>query len=276
MTQALTVRYDRGLGWHRLDPLPDPDEVKAYYEDDKFYEEHSPEDWFAKETREHLKGYWAAYYRHLWFQLMKAHKYRPVVHDVGCGSGFWVNWLNRNSGRNHYGHDPSPEATKRASDNGVRPLPKGRKVDALTYILVLEHLYEPLAQVWQDIHEYLHPEGVVLIVVPNDDNPLQRQLGYRGYVSEVHLNYFKPDTLTRFMRRAGLEIVYKGATAPLELAACVGYNYTKGDGSMGRNVHMARLRLEKAFGPLMFALYDAMHRRWGIGRELVYIGRRHD
>ena len=53
------------LGHYRLDPYPLRAKVEAYYEDDRFYAEHSPPDWYEKERQEYEAGLWNTYFTHL-------------------------------------------------------------------------------------------------------------------------------------------------------------------------------------------------------------------
>jgi SAM-dependent methyltransferase len=265
---GLAVQHDHDAGFLRLDPLPGRDEVAAYYDDDRFYSEHSPVDWLEKENREHAAGLWDSYYRYLWRNLRAQTDFEPVVYDIGCGQGHWVNWLGRNTGRNHFGSDPSSKALP----SWVREPPKGRKVGALSFILVLEHLHDPASTILDYADRFLVSDGLLLVVVPNDNSPIQQVLEYKGWISQVHLNYFTPHTLSRLFHRIGFDVVWRGATCPLELAALLGYNYF-GDDKRGRRVHNLRLRLEKYLGPFMFDLYKRLFDKYHMGRELIYIGR---
>lgn len=140
--------------------------------------------------------------------------------------------------------------------------------------LLLEHLPDPLGYVrglttqdWWD--------GRLLIITPNEFNPLQKILARRHgdwFVCRHHINYFTPASLTRLLAQAGLEVKYMGATFPMELMGLV-YDYVAND-TRGRRCHAARLRLERAVGPGIFSLYGWLLRRFGWGRELLVMAER--
>lgn len=141
---------------------------------------------------------------------------------------------------------------------------------------LLEHLPQPGAF----LREHLGWPGLrvdkVMVVVPNELNPLQQRLrkriGYDWFVDSTHCNYFTSAGLCNLFERAGLRAVSKQATFPLELLALSGaYKYV-GNDAVGQQAHLFRLRFEKALGPLAFKLYTLLYRRLGWGRELMFVG----
>ena len=270
----LRVVYDQVYGCNRLDPLPDASTVEAYYEDDRFYDEHSPPDWFLKEKVEHEAGHWQSYYRYLYRLISEDWgQYQGRVLDYGCGAGWWLDWLYKNTFRNHYGIEPSAQA-QRVASNPSYIWDKERYArgvyEGITLILVLEHVVNPVEFLREKIKPLLAPDGRLIIVVPNEFNPLQKRINYEGFIQPVHVNYFTPPTLRDVLERAGFQVVHESATFPMELFPNVGINYI-GNDDLGRRCHKARLVFEKAFGVAAFKLYAWLYRKWGIGRELVFV-----
>ena len=143
------------------------------------------------------------------------------------------------------------------------------------FIIVLEHVYDPVMFIREYIG-YLGRQGLLLIVVPNENNPLQKRLGWLHWIGKVHINYFNRVSLLRTVEKAffaegkEVEVVYEGGTFPMEMAAVLGYNYF-GNSMMGRKVHRFRLGVEKLFGHRTFYLYSWLYRVFGIGRESVLV-----
>lgn len=259
-----------GCGYAHLLPLPD---VGNYYADDQFYASHSPPDWFETVRQEHEAGLWDAAYRHQSRLLGDAWN----VVDWGCGAGWFVHhWYGQRRGV-PIGIEPSEKARREAPipsllwpslEEAKRvyhlPLPRS----AARASLVLEHLPDPV-RFLRTMAE--NATGRVLVVVPNEFNPLQRRAGGNWFVSGVHCNYFTPSGLCNAMARAGLRVVHRGATFPMEVFIMMGLDY-RGNAALGHKCFTARLRFEKALGGLAFRLYGLLHRRLGWGRELVYVG----
>lgn len=269
----LTVIDCVHCGWAHLYPLPDEEEVKAFYEADGQYTDDS---WFDKELEEHQKGLWDAAYRE---QADILSDEKNVLIDWGCGAGFFVDWyrLDKKSGY-CIGVEPSSRARSYSCILGspiapfifppsieefipIRPIYTGR------VSLVLEHLPNPLGFL-EMIKSTI--ESKLLVIVPNELNPLQKKVGGNWWVQEHHINYFTPQGLRRLLWKAGFKVTYETATAPMEIFLLLGLDYREND-ELGRKCHEARLRFEQRFSKSAFALYHLLYKKFGIGRELVFV-----
>lgn len=282
---GLVVIHNPDRGYAHLHPLPDSDDIEAYYSDDQFYTTHSPPDWLEKERREYQAGLWHSCFRYL-YELVKELKERtdlfggkyympPSILDWGCGAGWWLDWLYKNASRNHFGIEPSSMARAIRQAPYIYESPNdfiGRQFDVISLQLVLEHIAEPVGFL-RSLDQWLTPGGKLLITVPNDFNPLQRRIGYYGFISKVHTNYFTPESLRHVLTEAGYRVCFQGATFPMELFVLMGWNYI-GNDKLGRRCHRIRLRLERLFGWRIYKLYKRLYDRWGIGRELIVVAER--
>lgn len=245
--------------WH---PLPDASTVARYYEEDKFYSQHSPPDWFKKEEREHSQGYWLAYYDYL-ISFLKP--FTPTI-DIGAGAGWFVQ-------RCPYALGVEPSVTARK----FSPVPDDMLVSLgglkggrgnIVLMLTLEHILDP--ETWLREEILPHLDGRLIITVPNEMNPLQKALRSWHFVSPVHLNYFTPDTLKAMLERLNLRVVHTSTTFPMEAFAFIGRSHI-GNDEIGRRNHLLRLRVEKALGVRAFKLYEWLYRLFGIGREIIMV-----
>ena len=273
--RGLAIVYDSQLGHHRLDPYPDPQAVSDYYEDDQFYSTHSPPDWFEKEKDEYQSGLWHSYFKY----LARLGGQARTVLDYGCGCGWFVDYYQWSQKAPIVAGLELSESAISAGESALGALPVERNFDNLPvqvydliyFNLVLEHIPYPVNFLTNLVGNRLESGGRVVVVVPNDMNSLQWRLGYSGFVSPVHVNYFTPDTLRSVMARAGLTIVHEAVTFPMELFPLAGINYF-GNDDLGRQCHRLRLKWEKLLGWRVFGLYKTLYDLWGIGRELIFVG----
>ena len=282
--QTLTVIDCVACGWKHLDPLVPTETLKRFYgPSDAFYGEASGH-WFATQTAHHALGLWDAYYRFK-AELLGCAGMVPgwaanienSMLDWGAGAGYFVEFWNKNMGW-AVGIDPSEKA-RNSGGNFVIPAPHDRMFDddipAMHHCaLTLEHLSDPV-QFLRDTQEYNWGKGSrLLITVPNDFNPIHKRLMKRGrkpwWVAKDHMNYFDPAGLRACVEAAGLRVVWEGATAPHELLLLLGYNYV-GDDAKGLKQHMVRLGIEKKIGWRIYYFYQWLYKRFGIGRELIFL-----
>jgi len=155
----------------------------------------------------------------------------------------------------------------------IEDIPSSYRDSIVHMSLVLEHILNPV----EFLRSLRDTASVVMIVVPNEFNPLQRRFsGFGGnwFVHKHHVNYFTPASLRYVMNKAGYQVVFEGATFPMELFMFL-RDYRK-HGKFGAKAHVARLLFERVFGSLAFDLYEFLYKRFGIGREIVFIGVRKD
>jgi len=280
-SEMLKIVYDRILHHYRIDPYPAQTYIESYYNDDRFYAEHSPDDWLKKEIAEYSTGLWRSYFNYL-SDILEIEKGQTIL-DYGCGCGMLLSHFY-GKGAAVRGIEPSKvarQAAKKIMTGNILYQNEEEltyhfphQFDVVILHLVLEHVAYP-GQFLENVLNFLNPGGKILVVVPNDINPLQARLGYTGFVSSVHLNYFTPPTLMQLLESAGLNVIFRGATFPMELFPLFGFNYFDND-AMGGKCHLLKLHWEKLLGPNIFWVYKWMFERWSIGRELIFIGRTDD
>lgn len=279
-------------GFRHLDPYPDAEMIDRFYTEDWLYAENGAA-WFDKEKREHDTASWNPAYR---WQTELLGSSGDLI-DVGCGvPWFPAYWQFVTNGR-AVGVEPSKLAREFWLDVNVEVLPSVDELLASGYqghlrlSLVLEHVHSP-GEFLYDLLPALN--GRLMVIVPNDFNPLQRQVlkrdynvddshfsrrGLRDYdswfIGKTHLNYFTPNTLRLLLQELGLRVVYEGATFPMSLFILDGMDY-RGDDALGHRCHEARLEFERVLGPLAFRMYKLMYDALGWGRELVFVAERRE
>lgn len=236
-------------GVWRYNPLPSPSEVERWYKEAQISDD---------------ERVWQSFFD--WnLRWLDAHS----IVDIGAGQMAFVNYAN-SRGKKSVGvdlHIPTPRPIHLYSYEEFENL--SQRFEAGRMRLVLEHILDPVSflSYWRQRVDKL------LIIVPNEFNPLQIKLITKyGYspVSKYHLSYFKPHSLNRVCDAAGWQVVRRSATFPMELFVTLGFNYIDNP-KLGDYCHELRLKFEKSFGPLAFDLYDYWFRRYGWGRELVYL-----
>jgi SAM-dependent methyltransferase len=145
------------------------------------------------------------------------------VLDIGCGSGFVLKQLPARY--IPYGIEIDAEAARRAERyaagrggyvvhcdalSGLARL-SDQWIDGVLMQSFLEHENQPLP-VLRHVRRVLRPGGRVIIKVPNlaSWNRLVRQQRWCGFRFPDHVNYFTPDSLTRMVGTAGLDIARFG------------------------------------------------------------------
>ena len=231
--------------------------------------------WFAKERDEHLQGLWDAAYRFQWEHLLGE---PALMLDYGAGAGWFLWCVARMDYRAEVlGAELSWKAIRMAPERIRHRIfaPSSPRVHCsfpvVRMSLVLEHIQDPAKFLQKHIPIWDARE--ILVVVPNEFNPLQRVVGGSWFVSPWHHNYFTPVSLIDLFWRFGYRPVYRGATFPMELFILMGWDYRKNP-DLGKQCHVLRLRMEKRLGPKVFQVYGLLHRTLGWGRELIYLFRK--
>jgi 2-polyprenyl-3-methyl-5-hydroxy-6-metoxy-1,4-benzoquinol methylase len=137
--------------------------------------------------------------------------------DVGCAAGFFLAEANAR-GWQVEGLDVSTFAVNYTRDRFGFPVQQGSFTDLdfqrghyalITLWDVIEHVPDPAAYI-KRAAELLQSGGVIALATPDVDSLPAHITGKRwvGYkLSEEHLYYFSPKTLTRMLNEAGFDVV---------------------------------------------------------------------
>lgn len=138
------------------------------------------------------------------------------VLDVGCNAGELL-CLFRDAGCTVAGLEasPGPASVARArlgdriwTGEVERVFPEGERFDIITMSHVLEHIIAPTALLHR-LREALLPGGVLLIEVPNAEDPLLRVWRglYRPLCPGDHVSFFDVASLRRLVTKSGFEVL---------------------------------------------------------------------
>lgn len=274
-------------GFKHIIPIPDSNKLKQIYKKE-YYSIEKPE--YFKRSKEDLE-WWNLVYsdRYDFFEKTLSVKKRRIL-DVGSGPGYFLlhgkdrNW-------NTLGIEPSPQAVSHSQNLGLEIVEgflnketakKLGKFDVVHLSDVLEHIPDPKSLLLQ-AKSLLNPGGLLCVVVPNDYNPFQGALrtacAYKPWwvAPPHHINYFDFNSLSRLLKKVGVNILHKESTFPIDLFLLMGDNYIKND-SLGRKCHAKRkqfeLNMKKAgLNHLKTDLYQAFS-NLGLGREVLIMGQK--
>jgi SAM-dependent methyltransferase len=137
--------------------------------------------------------------------------------DVGCGSGFFMEYMRRN-GWSVAGIDTSAAHTAFARDRlllsnvrtGSWPISpeSADRYDVVTMFHVLEHMIDPVSAI-KAAHALLKPSGFIVIETPNIQSWPARIFGRHWVTLDAprHLVLFSLQTLRRCLDQAGFQVV---------------------------------------------------------------------
>jgi len=264
---------------YRLDPLPSPDELRDLYERSSFYTTLKPA--YFRE-REEDAFWWRETYRFTLSTLGAPLSAFENALDFGCGPGYLARFLIDNGVGAVVGYDPSRVAREYAErELKIRAVGTidetiaGGPYDLIVCWEVLEHLRDPDSAAIL-FRELLTANGRIVIVVPNDFNPLQRRVKdlFGSYwLDRTHLHYFSHAGLRALLEENGFDVIEQIATFPMEIFLFLGLNYV-GNRRLGRLCHGFRKKFEAWISDeereRLYTLFELMN--WG--RESVIVARR--
>lgn len=278
MSTAYPTRVHPELGFRQLDPLPEVDELTAFYQS-RYYDlirrgGRAPElgrllagGEAAAREREWLA---ATLYADVTDGLAPLIPIGSAVLDIGAGTGDCVAHLG-SCGYVASGIEPSQEASLLAREQGRAVCaatveewaanPENRAAYAGAVLLnVLEHVADPLGLL-RDVHALLAPGGAICVRVPNDFTEWQAAAqGTRTswwVAAPDHINYFSHSSLAATLEACGFAMARMTTDFPMELFLLMGDNYVD-EPALGAQLHEKRRRFELALPkPLRQRLYAA-------------------
>lgn len=202
----------KACGFRHIDPLFDEDELKKFY-DGQFYESERA-DYFTKAEED--KEWWMLRYRH-YYELLEAHTPGRRILDIGSGPGYFLE-AGAKRGWEVLGFEPSRLACDYTRARGLKvehgffsaAAARGHGTfDAISLSMVLEHVRDPIGLI-EEARGLLAPGGLLLLISPNDFNPLQlslwKTMGFRPWWvnSETSSELFRSGIRPPVSRRTAL------------------------------------------------------------------------
>lgn len=138
--------------------------------------------------------------------------------DVGCATGFFMKAAHDN-GWKVSGNEISEFAAGYAKNHFKFEIFKGdflevletKKYSLITMWDVIEHFYNPIAAI-KKASRLLKSDGMLILSTPDVDSipaklTKEKWVGYK--LSDEHLTYFSPKTISQLLKKGGFEIVKK-------------------------------------------------------------------
>jgi 2-polyprenyl-3-methyl-5-hydroxy-6-metoxy-1,4-benzoquinol methylase len=209
--------------------------------------------------------------------------------DIGTGPGLFLESAEL-LGMQARGIEPSIQASNYAISRGLNVIndffnhdnsQKIGKFDAIHTSAVLEHIADP-GNFLANVLNCLSQDGVLVVVVPNDNNPIQEIFTsntskQKWWIAPpFHLNYFTHETLQKVLQNSGFEVIESTSSFPIDFFLLMGDDYI-GNDKVGKEAHQRRKNFEKHFEnagelPLLECIYSKLS-ELGIGREIVIFAR---
>ena len=211
--------------------------------------------------------------------------------DVGCGEGWFLDRFQQ-EGFVVSGVDFSSYGIEKWHPYLVECLTKGDyeeilaeqvRVEKSYHVIVLaniiEHVTDPEGLLTQ-VRRLLTPEGILLVVAPNDFSKLHDDLLESGTIDRPfwiappdHLSYFNKESMVRFLRAHDINVEVVVADNPVDLNLLnENSNYIR-DPSKGRATHRFRVSTDLFLAGIsegkLLDLYTTLG-AMGVGRNLTY------
>jgi SAM-dependent methyltransferase len=234
-------------------PIPTDDDLLNLYKN-QFFQKIKPND-IEKEDLE--SEYWKTTYDDKLFSAKNFLGKSGHFLDIGCGSGSLL-LRAKELGWEVFGIEPSQIAAKYAENKGLSIIEDFfqnidfsslGKFDVIHMKNLLEHTPSPV-KILEKCKSILSDQGILIIEVPNDFNPLQdiaqKILNKPMYWIDppVHINYFNFNSLSTLLESNSFKILLKESTFPLEMFLLMGNDYL-GNDVIGKKKHIERMQFEK-------------------------------
>lgn len=215
----------------------------------------------------------------------------PSLLDVGCGEGWLLDAVYKR-GYAVKGFDFSnagiskwhPHLLPFFSQGDVYSLLEedcsaGKRYDAIFLGNVIEHVVAPDVLL-QTLKKLLSPDGILIVVAPNDFSDLQAHLLDVGAVEKPwwlsypeHLSYYNKNSMECFLGDAGFVLKKVAGDFPAEFNLFSDLTNYVIDPSVGPQTHKLRVRIDNYLFNLdpqklldIYAILGSM----GVGRNLIY------
>ena len=281
--------------FYELAEKPSAQELKDYYAK-KYYQDNkgSYEVEYTEEELHYFNNKTEQKY-HVIRELMNSIE-TPSILDIGCGEGFTLHYFKEKKweitgidfsdfGCRKFNPQCLPYLLTGDIYEQMLPLIQAnRQFNVIWLDNVLEHVLDPL-DLLKECKKLLHPDGVIVIEVPNDFSILQNYLLNKKYIPSPfwvvvpdHISYFNLKGLSALAEDAGLQNKFTMSDFPIDFNLVnPDTNYNK-DKTKGKNTHRSRVELDNLMHSISIektiqyfkALADL-----GLGRQIISFLKHH-
>jgi 2-polyprenyl-3-methyl-5-hydroxy-6-metoxy-1,4-benzoquinol methylase len=278
-------KYD---GFYQIASMPTQEEVSKHYAE-KYYQSNAGH-YQSSYTEEELEYHINFGKRFEAWVPDEALKDGKTVLDVGCGEGFCMEHF-RKIGYEVTGLDFSREGmemhnkhlTEHTRFGDVYELlnetiESGKTFSVIILKHVLEHVLDPEGLL-QRLKKLVSPNGVIIILVPNDFSSLQLKLVEEEKVTPFwiappeHLSYWTREGLERFVDENGYKVLKYTSDYPIDFDLVVEHTNYNRNGAVGKFSHLKRVRVTNLLCEQSAAECNEHYRslaKMGMGRELIF------
>jgi SAM-dependent methyltransferase len=222
--------------------------------------------------------------------------HKSAILDVGCGEGYFLNYVYSKKKCKVLGIDYSDFGIKKHNPEmlnffikgdiyGIQKklIIEGKKFNVIMLKNVLEHVLEPEFLINQ-ISMLLAKDGKLIITVPNDFSWLQQAyeqdalINRRYWVSPLeHLNYFTKTSLVELLSFYSFSLLHTLGDFPIEWFIINEHSNYVNNPEKGHAAHKARLYLENRINEVDLDLAKNFWKsigELGLGRTVTVIAQK--
>lgn len=246
------------LGFLQVHPLPSAELLESYYRE-KYYQSPTVATYAAQYSAEELN------LQKIACEVADS-VCRPQIsselslYDIGCGEGHFLNgmselgWQVSGTDYSDYGiksqnpHLLSKTSFGPALEEIDQKIKDGSKYSLINLGNVLEHVLDPIFLL-KEIRKLMPENGLLRIVVPNDNSELQNLLFEEGlsnrewFYPPDHLSYFNFKTLHNTLVSTGFETIKMLGDFPIEMQLFNHFSNYYQKPETGREAHKTRVKV---------------------------------
>lgn len=207
------VRCD-SCGFKFTNPIPNISDLGNYYKSEDYISHSNTKKGIISRLYHLVRNYTLTKK----LNLISGYVSRGTILDYGCGTGMFLNTM-KTAGWKTYGMEPDSGARSLTQAMGLvvskdkeelELKAAGVMFDAVTLWHVLEHVTD-LDQTLNYFSSRLHPNGVLIIAVPNHISLDAKHYGefWAAYDVPRHLYHFEPKTVESLLANSGFKLVDK-------------------------------------------------------------------
>jgi SAM-dependent methyltransferase len=189
-------------------PRPEESVISKYYQSEDYISHSNSSKGLFNKLYQNVRNYTISLKK----DMIVKHVSRGTLLDIGCGTGEFLNYMNKN-GWETKGVEPGADARNYAisvyglnvgNEDSIKEI-KDESISVITMWHVLEHVHD-LNNRLIELKRLIKKDGVIIIAVPNytSYDAKKYKKFWAAYDLPRHLYHFSPNTITQLFSNHGL------------------------------------------------------------------------